>query len=64
MLAVGTAIVAGGGVQTYLLMAKGRPRFARPEAGSSNETHLHGPAVADQAILGEYAVISQLLNTR
>src|SRR5688572_6939457 len=65
MLAVGTAIVAGGGVQTYLLMAEGAAEHSARLKRELNETlTFMAPLVADQAILGEYAVISQLLNNQ
>ena len=65
MLAVGTAIVAGGGVQTYLLMAEGAAEHSARLERELNETlTFMAPLVADQAILGEYAVISQLLNNQ
>jgi two-component system, sensor histidine kinase and response regulator len=65
MLAVGTAIVAGGGVQTYLLMAEGAAEHSARLKRELNETlTFMAPLIADQAILGEYAVISQLLNNQ
>jgi two-component system sensor histidine kinase/response regulator len=65
MLAVGTAIIAGGGVQTYLLMAEGAAEHSARLKRELNETLTFiAPLIADQAILGEYAVISQLLNNQ
>jgi PAS domain S-box-containing protein len=65
MLAVGTAIVAGGGVQTYLLMAEGAAEHSARLKRELNETlTFMAPLIADQAIIGEYAVISQLLNNQ
>jgi PAS domain S-box-containing protein len=65
MLAVGTAIIAGGGVQTYLLMAEGAAEHsARLKRELSETLTFMAPLIADQAILGEYAVISQLLNNQ
>src|SRR5688572_29399845 len=65
MLAVGTAIVAGGGVQTYLFRSEGAAEHSARLKRELNETlTFMAPLVADQAILGEYAVISQLLNNQ
>src|SRR5918996_2121078 len=65
MLAVGTAIVAGGGVQTYLLVAEGAAEHSARLKRELNETLTFlAPLIADQAILGEYAVIEQLLNNQ
>ena len=65
MLAVGTAIVVGGGVQTYLLMAEGAGEHSARLKRELNETLTFlAPLIADQAILGEYAVIGQLLNNQ
>ena len=65
MLAVGTAIITGGGVQTYLLMAEGAAEHSARLQRDLNETLTFiAPLIADQAILGEYAVISQLLNNQ
>src|ERR671914_1246491 len=65
MLAVGTAIVAGGGVQTYLLVAEGAAEHsARLKRELSETLTFMAPLIADQAIVGEYAVISQLLNNQ
>ena len=65
MLAVGIAIIAGGGVQTYLLMAEGAAEHSARLKRELNETLTFiAPLIADQAILGEYAVIDQLLNNQ
>jgi two-component system sensor histidine kinase/response regulator len=65
MLAVGTAIIAGGGVQTYLLVAEGAAEHSARLKRELNETlTFMAPLIADQALLGEYAVISQLLNNQ
>ncbi len=65
MLAVGIAVVCGGGVQTVLLVAEG---------ASENSTRLRreldealtfiAPLIADQALVGEYAGIEQLLRNQ
>ena len=65
MLAVGIAIVTGGGVQTALLVAEGAAEHSARLKRELNETlTFMAPLIADQAILGEYAVISQLLNNQ
>ena len=65
MLAVGIAIITGGGVQTYLLMAEGAAEHsARLKRELSETLTFIAPLIADQAILGEYAVIGQLLNNQ
>ena len=65
MLAVGIAIISGGGVQTYLLMAEGAAEHSARLKRELNETLTFiAPLIADQAILGEYAVIDQLLNNQ
>jgi PAS domain S-box-containing protein len=65
MLAVGTAIIVGGGVQTYLLVAEGAAEHSFRLKRELNETlTFMAPLIADQALLGEYAVISQLLNNQ
>jgi PAS domain S-box-containing protein len=65
MLAVGIAIVLGGSVQTYLLMAEGAAEHSARLKRELNETLTFiAPLIADQAILGEYAVISQLLTNQ
>src|SRR5689334_19908117 len=57
MLAVGIAIVAAGGVQTALLVAEGAPEQKETLA-------FIAPLVADQALVGEYAAIDQLLKNQ
>jgi two-component system, sensor histidine kinase and response regulator len=65
MLAVGTAIITGGGVQTYLLVAEGAAEHsARLKRELTETLTFMAPLIADQALLGEYAVISQLLNNQ
>src|ERR1043165_6135173 len=63
MLAVGVAIVAGGGVQTALLVAEGAAEHSARLVVYQKETLVFlAPLVADQALVGDYAAISQLLN--
>jgi two-component system, sensor histidine kinase and response regulator len=65
MLAVGIAIVAGGGVQTALLVAEGRAdHSARLLREQTEALAFLAPLVADQALVGEYAGISQLLKNQ
>jgi PAS domain S-box-containing protein len=65
MVAVGFAIVVGGGVQTCLLLAEGASAHSSALRHEQTETLTFlAPLVADQAILGEYAAISQLLTTQ
>jgi two-component system sensor histidine kinase/response regulator len=65
MLAVGTAIIAGGGVQTYLLVAEGAAEHSARLARELRETLTFlAPLIADQALLGEYAAITQLLRNQ
>jgi PAS domain S-box-containing protein len=65
MLAVGIAIVAGGGVQTALLVAEGRAEHsARLLREQTEGLSFLAPLVADQALVGEYAGISQLLKNQ
>ena len=62
MLAVGVAIVAGGGVQTALLLAEGATEHAARLLREQTETLAFlAPLVADQALVGDYEAISQLL---
>ncbi len=62
MLAVGIAIVAGGGVQTVLLVAEGAAEHSARLLREQRETLAFlAPLVADQALVGDYAAISQLL---
>src|SRR5919109_5560500 len=65
MLAVGSAIITGGGVQTYLLVAEGAAEHSARLKRELNETlTFMAPLIADQALVGEYAVIGQLLNNQ
>jgi PAS domain S-box-containing protein len=65
MLAVGVAIIAGGGVQTALLVAEGAGEHSARLALYQKETlQFLAPLVADQALVGDYAAISQLLNNQ
>src|SRR5678810_1399933 len=61
MLAVGIAIIAGGGVQTALLVAEGAAEHSARLLVVQKETLTFlAPLVADQALVGDYAAISQL----
>jgi two-component system sensor histidine kinase/response regulator len=65
MLAVGIAIITGGGVQTVLLVAEGAAEHSARLKRELDETLTFiAPLIADQALLGEYAVISQLLRNQ
>ena len=65
MLAVGIAIIAAGGVQTALLVAEGAAEHSARLAREQKETLAFiAPLVADQALVGEYAAIEQLLKTQ
>ena len=65
MAAVGIAILLGGGIQTYLLLVEGAAEHSSRHQRYMKETlEFLAPLVADQAILGEYAAINQLLNTQ
>jgi PAS domain S-box-containing protein len=65
MLAVGIAIIAGGGVQTALLVAEGRAEHsARLLREQTESLAFLAPLVADQALVGEYAAIGQLLKNQ
>src|SRR5258708_38935547 len=65
MLAVGVAIVAGGGVQTALLVAEGAGEHSARLLREQKETLAFlAPLVADQALVGEYEAISQLLKNQ
>src|SRR5205814_269425 len=65
MLAVGVAIITGGGVQTALLVAEGAGEHSARLLREQNETLAFvAPLVADQAIVGDYAAISQLLRNQ
>src|SRR5437879_12339329 len=62
MIAVGVAIVAGGGVQTVLLVAEGAAEHSARLLREQKETLLFlAPLVADQALVGDYAATPQLL---
>src|SRR6267143_1218423 len=65
MLAVGVAIVAGGGVQTVLLVAEGAAEHSARLLREQKETLIFlAPLVADQALVGDYAAITQLLKNQ
>src|SRR4026207_2234995 len=65
MLAVGIAIITGGGVKTALLVAEGAAgHSARPKRELNETLTFMAPLIADQALVGEYAVISQLLKNQ
>jgi PAS domain S-box-containing protein len=65
MLAVGVAIISGGGVQTALLVAEGRAEHsARLLREQTEALAFLAPLVADQALVGEYAGIGQLLKNQ
>jgi PAS domain S-box-containing protein len=65
MLAVGVAIVTGGGVQTALLVAEGRAdHSARLLREQTESLAFLAPLVADQALVGEYAGIGQLVKNQ
>jgi len=65
MLAVGVAIVAGGGVQTALLVAEGAAEHSARLLREQTETLAFlAPLVADQALVGDYAAIGQLLTNQ
>src|SRR5438046_2765551 len=65
MIAVGVAIVAGGGVQTVLLVAEGAAEHSARLLREQKETlSFLAPLVADQALVGDYAAIAQLLKNQ
>ena len=65
MLAVGIAIIIGGGVQTVLLVAEGAAEHSARLLREQHEALAFlAPLVADQALVGEYAAISQLLSNQ
>src|SRR5688500_5103402 len=65
MLAVGIAIITGGGVQTALLVAEGAAEHsARLKRELSETLTFMAPLIADQALVGESAVIGQLLSNQ
>ncbi len=65
MLAVGIAVVCGGGVQTALLVAEGASEHAgRLHRELEESLTLISPLIADQALVGDYAGIEQLLKNQ
>jgi signal transduction histidine kinase/DNA-binding response OmpR family regulator len=65
MLAVGIAIITGGGVQTALLVAEGAAEHSSRLGREQAETLAFlAPLVADQALVGDYEAISQLLRAQ
>ena len=64
MLAVGVAIVTGGGVQTALLVAEGRAEHSAGCCASRPKRWPSLPAGRDQALVGEYAGFGQLLRNQ
>src|SRR5262245_54337254 len=65
MFAVGSAIIAAGGVQTALLVAEGAAEHSGRLAREQSETLAFlAPLIADQALLGDYEAISQLLKNQ
>jgi PAS domain S-box-containing protein len=65
MFAVGVAIIAGGGVQTALLVAEGAVEHSARLMREQKETLAFlAPLVADQALVGDYEAISQLLKNQ
>ena len=62
MLAVGIAIVTGGSIQTFLFIAEGASEHSSRLKRELTETlSFIAPLIADQALLGEYAAIDQLV---
>ncbi|MDB5864535.1 MAG: hypothetical protein JWO70_2341, partial [Betaproteobacteria bacterium] len=65
MAAVGFASLVGGGIQNYLLVLEGAAgHSARHEREVQETLKFLAPLVADQAVLGDYAAIAQLLNAQ
>ena len=65
MLAVGSAIIAAGGVQTALLVAEGAAENTARLAREQSETLAFlAPLIADQALVGDYEAINQLLRNQ
>src|SRR5687768_9759693 len=65
MAGVGFAILLGGGVQTYLHLVDGAVEHSARHRREHAETlQFLAPLVADQAILGGYDTIEQLLRTQ
>src|SRR3954469_9012265 len=62
MAAVGFATLIGGGIQNYLLVLEGASEHSARHHRELRETlQFLAPLVADQAVLGDYAAIHQLL---
>lgn len=62
MLAVGIAVVVGGSVQTFLFIAEGAAENSARLRRDLDETlNFVAPLIADQALVGEYAAIDQLV---
>ncbi|HEX2825501.1 MAG TPA: response regulator [Burkholderiales bacterium] len=65
MAAVGFASLVGGGIQNYLLVLEGAAEHSARHEREVHETlKFLAPLVADQAVLGDYAAINQLLNNQ
>jgi two-component system, sensor histidine kinase and response regulator len=65
MFAVGLAIIVGGSVQTFLFVADGATEHSSRLKRELSETlSFLAPLVADQALVGDYAAIEQLLKTQ
>ena len=63
MAAVGFASLVGGGIQNYLLVLEGAAEHSARHEREVHETlKFLAPLVADQAVLGDYAAINQLLH--
>ena len=62
MFAVGLAVIIGGSVQTFLFVADGATEHSLRLKRELTETLTFlAPLVADQALVGDYAAIEQLL---
>jgi PAS domain S-box-containing protein len=65
MFAVGLAILVGGVTQSYMLALQGAAEHHARHARECKETlEFLAPLVADQAVLGDYEAITQLLKTQ
>jgi PAS domain S-box-containing protein len=65
MAAVGIASIVGGGIQNYLLVLQAAAEHSARHKSEVNETlKFLAPLVADQAVLGDYAAIQQLLDSQ
>lgn len=65
MAAVGFASLIGGGIQNYLLVLEGASEHSERHQREVHETlKFLAPLVADQAVLGDYAAIAQLLRAQ